>query len=484
MPPATPEEPQARIDSTVVSADQRVLEAIACGQLDQAKALMQKLVALSPDAKACVAELLPCLYSAKRGDLEGAFFRLTRETTFPSSAGDALLAYVAEALRAAGNVELAAAAWLALPDDPAAANGAALLAKLRMDAATLEARTLQAGVLYYRGRVTADEGDATAWERLGALILTTGTPTAAEEATQACDRALALDPQRRGAWQTQAEAMVRAGKNQVAVTHLQKAARVYSGQSWPHVLLAGLYANHLDDLDNAILSASKAIAAAPGDRQILLMQRGLLRRGARWFELAQVIEELTATTLRMSEHAELHDELADLLFAKMNEPLESIEVRKRAAWFRDTPAVTAFYWQSLEEAGNRLEAWDEVEEFFRVNALWDDLIDLLYKRVEQTNGPRLLVAYDRLIALYENFPQLPAAELVAAILDEMNRAKEPAMRLHLETRLDAFRAGQAGHVAVPAPPTPKSDAPSSALMLVAGLLLAVLIVLVLWAYAT
>jgi hypothetical protein len=178
-----------------------------------------------------------------------------------------------------------------------------------------------------------------------------------------------------------------------------------------------------------------AVRRDPADVQAAEDLRQLLRRLARWQDLADHLEVMMQHTMLRAEQAALHDELADVLATRLESPLEAVNLRKRAEWWRDGAAVAAYYWQNLSVSPDDSHAWDEAEEFFRVNEMWDELAQLLQKRIRMFAEPLRQPLYDEIVDAYKQMLPPRWDELRRFIEAEIAAAELPGTRQHLQALL-------------------------------------------------
>ena len=188
---------------------------------------------------------------------------------------------------------------------------------------------------------------------------------------------------------------------------------------------------HTAEIDLEISSATERMQADPSSREAGDALSQALRKGHRWHELQEHNEQLITQTMRMDEQAALHAELADLLATRLESPLEAVKVRKRVEFWNDPKAVTEFYWHNLAEAGDDEQAWEEAEEFFRVNGLWSDLATLLQKRIADFAEPMRLPLYDQIVEAYKSMNPPRFEELNGFLEFERTRSTLDTTKAHL-----------------------------------------------------
>jgi tetratricopeptide (TPR) repeat protein len=423
----------------VASLDRRLHEALEAGQLEYAAAMMEQLASISPQAAPVVKELMPALEALERKDLEEAFFRLTEETTYDSRTEDRMLEYLGKHLEYQNKDELAAAVWLRWRDVRGKDRAEALLKKLGTTADAVKGRVREKVLAYYRERTKQHPKDAVAWERIGWHLLAAGD---ARGAMEACNTAATTDPTRRVSCQLIGDILLGAGRANEAVKWYESVAKANAGKPWPYVLLANAYEDRLADTDSAIRAAFKAVELGPSDRTALKVLHRLLVKSQRWHDLVDHLERMAGSTMRVTELAAIYDEIAELLAQRLSSPLEAIEFRKKAEWFRDAEEVRKFYWKALNEPGSDASTWSEVEEFFRVNEFWEDLALLLLRKADRISGSELVALYDDLGLVYAMMPGADegaggeAAKALAEALEmEISRQRDPDVRRQLDQRL-------------------------------------------------
>lgn len=443
--------------------ERALIAAIEKGDYPRAGQLLQKLARFSKNLEPVVAELFAPLEAMSRGAWDEAFFRITEETTFDSTAEDKMLEVTARNLEQS-RPELAIMAWHRWRGTGGHGRAEALERKAKLGEEAARAATREAAIAYYRGRI-ADRADAAGWERLGANLL---AKSDYEGALEACNRSCQLDPARPLASQLVADTYIRLGHERKAIEWLENVGRNNPGKAWPWLHLATLYLERLLDFPKAIDAASRALEEQPDDRGALKMLHVSLRKAQRWHDLVAHLERMTGATMRMTELGDLYQELGDVTANHLNSPLEAVELRKQAEFFRDQPAVVAFYWQSLAEAGDDPETVAEAEQFFRVNELWGELGKLLVKKLDRVSGAELLDVIDELALAVVSSEGASRELLVHTLKNEIGRARDPEIRTQLEARLAQIEA----------PPADEEEEPGGLglLPLVAGVVVAIGIV--------
>jgi tetratricopeptide (TPR) repeat protein len=419
----------------VAAVEKKVLAALDARQFDRVTVLLEKVAHMNPVGESVVEELLPAVEALEASDWEGLFWRLTEETTFDSRTEDKMLEIAATELEKAKESLLAAAAWSRWRGIDGPQRAERLVSALGLpNVDALKPRVRDAAIEYYKGRIARDERDAAAWERYGYNVLDKGD---AATAVEACTKACRIQPSRKIASQLVADVMVASGQAPKAVKWLKEVGKANPGQAWPWILLAQLHEG-ASDWDAAMQASARAVEEDDEDRPAMYVHRRILRKLQKWHDLAAHVEKMMSGTNRLRELIELHDELADLLAQKLNSPLEGVEIRKRADFFRDQPGVAAYYWQNLRQAEDDETMWKEVEDFFRTNEFWEDLGKLLFKKAERVSGLGIVQIYDDLAMVYTFIPGQSPASLVEPLRGEISRCRDAEARAHLEERLKEF----------------------------------------------
>ncbi len=432
----------------VAAADQHILATLERRDFRGAAEQLSSLVQVFPDLEPVAEELYPALDALHRGAPAEAFFRLSQETRYDSRTEDRLLEITAEDLERTNHELLAAAAWWATRDLRGRQKATQILGRLGIDTTVLQGRVRKLAIEHYRKRIQADPDDARAWEQLAKNQLDSGDTNGAYESGT---RATTLDVTRAEAAGVVARILASEGRTEEATAWIESNMTANPGEAWPWLLLAELRAPIA--IESAIQAANRALELAPTHSDALALQRRLLRQDQRWPELADLLEQMIGQTLKMSELSELHAELGELLVKRLNHPIEGLAATQRSDWFRDRPAVLAWYWQSLAEGQDDPAVWEEVEEFFYVNELWTELARLLVKKAEHCSNEDLLPVMDELALVYAMEPA-GTESLFYVLRTQISRARDPQLRAQLEQRLQ--NAEQRPIARSPTPSAPKN----------------------------
>ena len=455
-------EPKAAV---IPDLDPRAISAIDHLKFADCADVLEDFGVIYPPAARWIGEVVPALRAAAEGRVEEAAFLLiySVEPPPPKAVYARIVAAIARALEEK-QPWIAAALFSRVPDDPKMAERASMAARRGGGKPEdIVAKFNEVSVEFQRALAEANPNDPVPHERLGvALIAKPGAARAEAE------RAIGLDSESKAAWLALAAAD-RVGIGVAEATNtLNKAATRNPAAAWPWLELARPISD--TEFAKALSYADRALAADPMDEVALELRRKMLRKLEKWQELVELLEYMTSVTSDRLHLHDLYDEWARVTSDPLKDPLGAVELQKQADFFKDDAKISEFYWKTLSETGGAKEVWEEVDQFFRYNRMWNDLGRLLLMKVERAFGEERLRYLDELRVVWLMVPGRGDIAWHDAVMSEVDRAGNDAdLRKSLEERL----------VGIDVPPEEKPPAELGPYVLAAaGALVVVLILLV------
>lgn len=421
-------EPKAAV---IPDLDPRAISAIDHLKYADCAALLEGFTAIYPPAKGWIDGVLPALHAAADGQAEEAAYKLIYlETPRPPSAVYArIVAAIARPLEEK-QPWVAAMLFSLVTDDPKLVERAAMGARrANGKPEDIVAKFNEVSIAFQRAAVEKDPNDVVPQIRLGLALI--GKPGAARAEAE---RAIGMAPESKAAWLALVAAD-RVGIGDLEATNtLNKAATRNPAAAWPWLELARPYAE--TDFAKALGFVDRALAADPKDEGALELRRVLLRKLERWQELVELLEYMTSlTTDRMQLHA-LYDEWARMTSGPLRDPLGAVELQKQADFFKDEAQISEFYWKTLGESERARAVWEEVDEFFRYNRMWNDLGRLLLMKIERAFGEERVRYLDELRVVWLMIPSRGDVAWHDAVSAEIDRAgNDEELKKSLEKRL-------------------------------------------------
>ncbi len=191
-----------------------------------------------------------------------------------------------------------------------------------------------------------------------------------------------------------------------------------------HEKVGEWYAEELDQPDDAIYHLRRALDIDPQRVEILEALEDLYRRLESWPELARVLEDRIEETVDPDASIELWRSLGEVYEVQLEQVDDAIEA----------------YWQILEIDETDLLAIESLERIYEAEERWEDLIDILERKVDSTYDPDDLVEIRRRIAetwekqLGDRERAIATYEALLADEPDNQQALEALERLYFETQ--------------------------------------------------
>jgi tetratricopeptide (TPR) repeat protein len=465
-------EPMSEVDPRIITA----LDQLAWGD---AADRIEDFFVISPSSDPWVVQYVPILRAAQEGNVEDAAFMLhpgVHENLAPRVVHSRLMLAFARAFEEK-QPWIAAGFYAELKDDPRLVErGAQLVRRVQGKPEDIPGKFAEMLAARAQARLAKDPGDAMAlqWQ---AWALVTADP---DNAFQTAERAVAIDPTAKQAWMVLAEIGRKIGRNEQAVEAVfSRAAEANAGAAWPFLALAKPISE--TDFTIGLKYADRALASDPQDWEACELRRKMLRKLERWEELVEQLQYMANLTSDRLKLSELYDEWARTTADPLRDAIGAVELQKQADFFRDPKQVSDFYWKMLAENEKDKRVWDEVDDFFRQNRMWEDLGKLLVMKMERaspsgdtarrsTMGDDRLVFVDQLRIVWSMLPNRGEVAWIDAVQAEVDRAGGDAeLKKALEDRLVG--------VDVPEVAKPAADI-AGYVMIAAGVLVVVIVILV------
>jgi tetratricopeptide (TPR) repeat protein len=288
-------------------------------------------------------------------------------------------------------------------------------------------------VLAKRSEQMGDEDRASAWRRIGEVER--DMLDNAGEAITAYERALEIEPE--STFTVDSLISLHDAKNDVPrlVELYKRRIELTTGDSQEdadlkHQLLleaANRYETSLSDPREAISLLGDALAARPGDEEVMRRLERLYAAEKMWSELQDSLRERASRATTDADRSEIKKKIGALLAKELDDPRAALDAYREVLTIGfDSEAATAVRQIGETHEELRLEVVDTLEPVLRAADKNEDLVELLDMRLRAQTDP-----HDRARTLRD------IAEVAERKIHDAKRAERTLLRALVETPDDA-----------------------------------------------